>query len=149
MCCCLKNLERFKVHKIIYNYSDKLKRYKRVYFWLTQLLPSKTVNNGPSEIGEIPKEFISTSRFSNYAGIKLLLMNRNPKLKQVGIMRYITYLLRDSSTVYTSIKVSVTLSSNFSKEFWKDHFGNEDFFQNFLKYLFKLFNWTPLLTIDV
>lgn len=41
VCCCMKNLEGFKVYKVIYNYSDKLKRYESVLFWIAQLLPSK------------------------------------------------------------------------------------------------------------
>ena len=144
--------EELKVYKVIYNSSDQTKRYEKVFVVaLAQLLPSQKVNSGPieSENGDTQKVFKSASRLLNTVGIKNLLANRIPKLKQVGIILCIPYLLRIVSQSTTRLKIYIMLLSNSNKEFLKEPICNQVFFQNFFEYLFKLSNLIPLLIIDI
>ena len=86
------------------------------------MLPSQSVSNGPieSENEDIQKTFKSASRLVNTVGIKNLLANRIPKLKQFGIILCHQVVA-----------------------------CNQVFFQNYFENLFKLSNLIPLLIIDI
>ena len=97
--------EKIKVYKVIYNSSDQTKRYEKEFILaLERLLPSLTVNNSPveSENEDIQKGFKLARRLLNMVEIKNLLTNRILKLKQIGIILCIPYLLKDCFTVYNS-----------------------------------------------
>ena len=97
--------EKIKVYKVIYNSSDQTKRYEKEFILaLERLLPSQTVNNSPieSENEDIQKGFKLARRLLNMVEIKNLLTNRILKLKQIGIILCIPYLLKNYFTVYNS-----------------------------------------------
>ena len=97
--------EKIKVYKVIYNSSDQTKRYEKEFILaLERLLPSLTVNNSPveSENEDIQKGFKLARILLNMVEIKNLLTNRILKLKQIGIILCIPYLLKDCFTVYNS-----------------------------------------------
>ena len=97
--------EKIKVYKVIYNSSDQTKRYEKEFILaLERLLPSQTVNNSPieSENEDIQKGFKLARILLNMVEIKNLLTNRILKLKQIGIILCIPYLLKNYFTVYNS-----------------------------------------------